>query len=367
MYINKENNSLFIIQKLNQLKNDLNKDQVNVGTIQRDIEAVNQYKDIEKCGYLSSLLDPKNKIGAKIPSDKPFPSCTFQLHEFYTFKPTSTGKILFAINPWFLYTEEAADEVRFRVGGGGGIECKFGNYALPFFICQNPLMGSKDVGPHQWNIYDKLNLGIGNIYDKYRLVSACMEIRYIGDIDEASGTIGGGISFEKGNYIGTRINRASDGSIIGYAVNPNYFKYSNFELIRDLPYFQEFNCLEGIRMLYFPLDNDFNQFRKVCDFKGMIYKYNDYPLTHNSYYTLQMPDDSKMKSGFNWIAYIMGAPVPYRVNNFRIDWYFNYECLPKAELLNYIPISIDVYEIPQGLLKKIIEEVQEKAVQKLNK
>ena len=364
MYINKQNNSVFIIQKLNKLKNELNRDPTKLENIKMGIDEIDNFKDYEKSGYLESLLDPINKKCVKIPVDKPIPSCTFQLHDFYNFRPTSTGKRLICMNPWFLYNEDAARSATFKYGNQS---LRLNKYYFPFFFCNNANMGSKDYGTTGWGLNKELNIGgIPNIYDKYRLVSACLTIRYTGKAEEASGIIGGAITFDKGTYIGTRICRAGSSASIDDSENPNYFKYTDFEVIRDSPFYQEGNCLEGLRLLYFPLDNNFLEFKKIVSFNNLICTHETYLPTGQSYYALKAKDESQMKSGFNWIIYLMNAPyIGINDLNFRIDWYFNYECIPRPELLNYMPLSIDIYFLPPDMLKKIIEEIQSKAIQKL--
>ena len=43
MIIDEENNNIFIVEKLNSLKNELNRDQVNLKSVRRDIKQLEDY------------------------------------------------------------------------------------------------------------------------------------------------------------------------------------------------------------------------------------------------------------------------------------------------------------------------------------
>ena len=43
-------------------------------------------------------------------------------------------------------------------------------------------------------------------------------------------------------------------------------KYS-LDNIQNMPYHQEYHCIEGLRMLYYPIDNSFFNFYYLCYFQ----------------------------------------------------------------------------------------------------
>jgi hypothetical protein len=112
------------------------------------------------------------------------------------------------------------------------------------------------------------------------------------------GVIGGAIVFDS-NAVPTTIGSA----------NNALDKYGDFSLAMDSYYHQENLSLNGIRELFFPLDNTFEQY--------------------------QAPGTSK--NGFSFLIYIQdGVPS---VANYKVDIFVNYEALPDSTFLNYIPQS----------------------------
>ena len=357
MIIDKEQNSIFIIERLNSLKTSLNKDMINIRDVSRDIKQIDEYNKKQDFNYLNDLLDPIRRKSVKIPSDKPIPSCSFQIHNSFAFNTNELGMDAFYFNPWFLasekiYTRSAPpgsyEEAHVSMGGA--------TYFANVYIDADGTI----TNPYQWYYPGGSVLQtIPDVYAKYRLVSACMLLRYTGQIDEAKGLMGGSVVFLKSNAIGVRYNLPGEGIGIRGARCGDFEQFTSFDMIRDAYFNKEVSCLEGLKLLYFPLDNSFNEFRKVCDGSDFTYQ-----KSLNMNYTQVNASNASMKSGFGWMVYLQGVPSTSKC--FRLDYYLNYECLPKAEFMNYIPISIDIVSVSPELIKKIIEEIQEKAIQSLN-
>ena len=94
---------------------------------------------------------------------------------------------------------------------------------------------------------------IPNVYDQYRLVSASMVVKYIGRLDIVSGVIGGAIVYNDDPTIGAHFSQGTN------TTNVYMAKYGNFDLAMDSFYHQEYMVLDGLRQLYFPLDNSFEE------------------------------------------------------------------------------------------------------------
>ena len=359
MIIDEENNNIFIIEKLNSLKNELNRDQVNLKSVQRDIKQLEAYDNASQYEYLNNLLDPKRIKGVKVPSKCPIPTCSFQMHNFITFRSTEHGFDVFGLNPFFLASNSAYGKTLNVNGTNYYMNSNFGTY---FFCGQDDVLDGKTPVDNFYTPTDYCQ-NIPDVYAKYRLVSACIELRYIGQLDEASGVIGAGISYVKSNYLGFRLSTTRDGPGTWSARNPMYADYANFELIRDCTYSCENLCLEGLRMLYFPIDDSFLEFKKVFDASSKDIKSVG---TYGGNRLFARLSDDCIKTGFNWLVYLEGVPYS-ESRNFRLDYYFNYECIPKPEFLNYMPITLNVTpHISSELFKKFIDEVQGKSIQKLN-
>ena len=73
-------------------------------------------------------------------------------------------------------------------------------------------------------------------------------------------------------------------------------------------------------------------------------------------------DQDYYKSGFNQMIYVLGAPQKQAC--FKVDVYLNFECLPNAEFLNYMPITPNNVCIDPYYKKQAIAETQRNSIGK---
>ena len=140
-------------------------------------------------------------------------------------------------------------------------------------------------------------------------------------------------------------------------------KYGNFDLAMDSFYHQENLCIEGMRELYFPIDNSYEEYSYLLPKKDINIDVNNssvggiFPMNITSAY-------ENSKNAFRFMVYIVGAPPS--LSNFKFDIYCNFECLPNAEFLNYMPVVTNTEEVSSVEKKRMILEVQEKPIMKAN-
>jgi hypothetical protein len=266
------------------MHNALRKDQVSVEEIQSLAEFLVHMKEEQNNDYLDSLIRPEITKGSKIPTTIPVPSSSFQLHSSATFSPNSLGHAAIVFNPFFLSSNTSV------------------NPPSTMYLNNNAAL----TGGASSNFFLALDIGqvIPAVYNEYRLVSASVVIRYIGRLDIVQGVIGGAIVFD---------NNVSNTAVDGVTVNAAIAKYGNFNLAQDSYYFQENMTLNGIRELYFPLDTTYEQYRQMST-------------------TINDP-----KTGFAFVIYLQDGVYQLGAPNYKVDIYCNYECLPDATFLNYIP------------------------------
>ena len=221
-----------------------------------------------------------------------------------------------------------------------------------------------------WDPYD-IGQVIPAVYDQFRLVSASVVVKYIGRLDIVSGVIGGAIIFDENRNVGSQMKvtyapqpGAESTVVYPMGINPDLAKYGNFDLAMDSFYHQENLTLEGIRELYFPIDNSFEEYVKITDNSILNYTFN---LTSNSVppgimsYTC-IANQDYYKSGFNFMIYTLGAPPTSAC--LKLDIYCNFECLPNAKFLNYLPISMTPYHLSTVEKNKASMMIQQKPVMK---
>lgn len=346
---NLDNNDIYLLSKLNILRISLSSENINLRNIRNEIKELTEFNEKQNYEYLVNLIHPEKARGCKIPSQIPVPSCSFQLHNCITLQTNSAGNLAFWMNPCMLASERAL-----------GTKTADNGYWIHKFLSSawvnNDAALSGNSGNANWVPVD-FGQVLPPVYNQYRLVSAALDVRYIGRLDSASGVLGGSIILEDINSLGGYVQSGS-GSYNPSAqgtptICPELERYGNFELARDSYYNQENSCLEGIRLLYFPIDNSYEEYVAITGDHVI-----EAAVDNNKVAFL-----SNVKNGFNWMFYTQGAPGD--ANCFKVDLYCNFECLPDPTFLNYMPISSYPFSLTSEERKKFIMMVQSKPIRKL--
>lgn len=353
--------------------NNLSSEKINIAELENSVEALSKLRDQQEYNYLSNLLKPEFAKGSKIPSPIPVPSAAFQLHNSVTLSTNDKGNLAIVFNPFFLYDSNTGSTNNLlninyeNTYIGEKAAYASAGFLSSFWVNNDTGLTGNSQGQGNWTAVN-IGQGIPNVYDQYRLVSASIVVKYIGRLDIVSGVIGGAIVFDENQYIGLGNGRFYKGSgeIADTAfstINPSLSKYSNFDLAMDSFYHQENLCLEGCRELYFPIDNTFEEYMKLSN--NNILTIAPYLNTENTYNNILLTSDQDYyKSGFNYMIYVLGAPAS--TSCFKIDIYCNFECLPNAEFLNYMPITPSFPVISPKEKSEAIALVQKKPIMKNN-
>lgn len=375
-----------MLQLVGNLYSAVNKEKLDLTKIGNAVEALSKYNEKSEYNYLNNLLNPERCKGVKIPSPIPVPSCSFQLHNCVTLAPDgNSGNLGVVFNPFFLvnntwypgkHSYQGIPQPDFVFDQNGtkydfdstdvlpkGTRLYAPDMLTSLFICNTSITGTSANSDGYWRPIN-INQSIPPVYDQYRLVSASVVVKYIGRLDIVSGVIGGAIIFDENPYLGGNFYKGTcDGTeevnacvqrmnSTDVVVPPGIGKYANFDLAMDSFYHQENMMLEGIRQLYFPIDNSYEEYSKLLGPSAIENISNEFKLEINT-------DD--LKSGFNFFIYTMGAPSGACL---KLDIYCNYECLPNAAFLNYMPISVSNYGMSNQEKKDAIKVVQEKPIMK---
>lgn len=319
-----DNDDKIMLSYLNNLYTAINGEKMNIDEVKNAVDALSIFNQKGQNNYLKTLLKPECSKGSKIPSSIPVPSAAFQLHNSTTISTNSLGNCAFMFNPYFLYdksflggTWTAAESVTFS----------------PYYLTSLWVNNSSTLtGSDSDNNWKPVNIGqdIPEVYSSYRIVSASIIVKYIGRLDIASGIVGGAIIFDQSNQVGWSGKITTSSTVEITPVHKSFAKYGNFDLAQDSFYHRQTHSVNGIREIYFPLDNSYEEyapFIKLNDVKKGF---------ETSGYTILM-DKDYYKSGFNYFFYAQGAPSSSAC--FKVDYYINFECLPDTNFLNYMPIS----------------------------
>lgn len=353
-----------MLSYLGRLYQGMSGEKMDFDTIKNSIDALQQYNSASEYKYLDNLLHPEKHKGIKIPSPIPVPSCSFQLHNSVTLSTNNMGNLAIVFNPFFLYDSGGLADIPITYPGTASAFKTITPSWLSSFYVNN----SSNLDGHTPTDNDmdwlpvNIGQGIPSVYDQYRLVSGSIIVKYIGRLDSVSGIIGGAIVFDEEKQIGYygKANQDTDTSSIIHSTGHWLKKYANFDLAMDAFYHQENLCLEGVRELYFPIDNTFEEYMKLLRSTYMSAVYRG----SNVYGFHLEADQDYYKSGFNQMIYILGAPASQAC--FKVDIYLNFECLPNSEFLNYMPITPNNVCIDPYYKKQAIAETQRRSVTKAN-
>lgn len=265
-----------LLQYLVKMGKAISGDKINLEEVRDSVEALEHLKKAQEYEYMNALLRPERTRGAKLPSQMPIPSSSFQLKQSFYLNTNASGNACLLFNPYYL-------------ASGGSESTLFVNSDVTL------------TGTGTNNNFTAVNIGqtIPGVYNQYRLVSGSIVAKYIGRLDIVQGLIGGAVIFDQ-NIVPTTVG----------TLNPALQKYGDFNLAQDAFFWQEHFSLKGLRELYFPLDN----------------KYEEYQNMGNSI------------NGFGYLIYVSGAPPS--TSAYKVDIYLNMECLPDVSFLNYIPTAI---------------------------
>ena len=348
--------------KLNKLKYSLNLDTINLRNIKQQIQSLTNYEEKENYNYLNTLLYPEKSRGCRIPSTIPIPTCTFQLKHTMQLSTNENGCFLGIINPYFLSTQKC---------WGDMYEFEYGSNKRNVFLREitgfafsraGGLDGTTPLGDGVFFNNTDIQT-IEDVYSKYRLVSASLNIKYIGALTECSGLVGGAIVTQQVGFMTGRFAvRTTD--ITDYDPTWAFYlpyypmgQYGDFNLLRRCVYSNENYLVEGLRMLYFPVDNSYNEFIPIYNGNGTSVV--SVSKTNPSIPSVKVTEDA-VRTGFNWIFYIEHAQA--NTPTIMLDLCFNYECIPKAEYLEYFDVGTCLTKLSLVERANIINEIKNNAI-----
>lgn len=358
---NLDENEVVVITKLYGLKNVLSSDQLNMSAIKRQIDELSSFQNSQNFAYLNDLIHPEKARGCKIPSQIPIPSCSFQMKNSITLSTNASGCVALFMNPCFLANETVIGTKDMIPGVQGG-DRWLSEYASSVWVNNDPSLNGNSSN----TMWDAVNLGqtLPPVYDQYRVVSGSLNIKYIGRLDAVQGEIGGAILCESVNTFGGKNSNIAPPvpqpgpSNTSQTRARGLIKYGNFDYAEDAVYSNRNMTLEGMRLLYFPLDNSYEEFAKVASNQDVELDKNS---TEGWQEWIQV---GKKQNGFNWFFWCRGGPASSPC--FRVDICLNFECMPSASFLNYMPVSLSPCFLSLEEKRKAIILIQSRPIMKAN-
>ena len=349
-----------MLSYLARLYEGMTGEKMDLNKIKSAVDALATYNKKAEYNYLNDLLYPEKCKGVKIPSLMPVPSCSFQLHNSVMLSTNSSGNLAIVFNPFLLVNKDnLVFNPRIDFNNGKNFIENI-EYVTSLYVNNSTSLDGRSNNDN-FRLID-IGQSLPGVYTQYRLVSASITLKYIGRMDVTSGVIGGAIIFDDPKYIGCRytlgiVSPFNTIRVKRSSPNPYLAKYGNFDLALDSFYHQENTLLEGIRELYFPIDNSYEEYTKTLGISQTSLEI--YDAATNSF-AFKVEDVDNYKSGFNYFVYVLGAPATTAC--FKVDIYCNFECLPNSSFLNYLPLSMNAGTISNAEKKSAISIIQEKPI-----
>ena len=386
-----EKNNKEILDKISSIYNSLeNKNKIE---IIESIDNLIKINNTDKDKYLDTLLNPEKKTSFKMPNSVSLPTCNYQYHYSFEDFLSANNSYTYIYNPFFMYNENMIHTVSYNnvlYGPHGftidptsavNIEIrKKKNMNYGFFTDLSTFLRADHSRKNKFLAYD-IKQGIKPIYSKYRLISSCITVKFIGVLSEVSGIIRGAIITEESNklygtyclsYMTEGIGDYGSGveEYIDKTKDKTLNKYLDNNNIINSIYYKENNLIDGIRLLYFPLDNSYEEFVDLFDYDSVdkIY-YEPIDTLVSGYMTdgnVYVEGNKNYKTGFKFYINICNTQSQGN-QRIKIDVYNNFECVPITEILNYIPLNININYINDKEKKQVIEYIQGKSIEKINK
>jgi len=172
------------------------------------IEEIKAYNEAANTLYLQSILNPECHL-AKIPSRMPIESAMAGIKYNFTITPNENGMFCLIVDPYYQKVQIYQDST--VNGQGAGVVSEFN--------CPQD----------------------NTLIDQYRLVSSSIILKYYGNFNQMSGIFVAGICSN--------------------VRNRNYTTFLNFDNVENLQNKQVIKCVDGVKLIYSPLDESATDFR----------------------------------------------------------------------------------------------------------
>ena len=321
--------------------------------------------------YLDYLLNPSIYKYVKIPSIIKLPTYSIQLHKIVDYNVNEDGNIGVMFNPFFLYDDNLynydnynnrnklpfynnnGDKYTYQYIINNPEKKNWNDFYTTLFLSSLSINTSTPLPPYTQDetillgdTWYPININQEtNIISSYRLVSAEIIVRYTGPETEASGNFYGAIIQSSNNYINGNIgflyyDDDDDSNLIPGAVPSlefdgstkcNLDKFNKLDTLYSSYYYKQKKCNEGIKLVYFPLDNSDEEFIPLLN-QNNLYYYNVF----KEYYINYLLCKKNYNDKFNFL--IIGTNLPPNIDKkqIQIEIICNFECFFKPEYANYI-------------------------------
>lgn len=253
----------------------------------------------------------------KIPSRIPQPTTTFCFKDVEVLQPNTNGNLGIVWSPNYLATAS-----KMRLIFNADYNTGFANL---YVNNDSTLTGTSDNNNYKPHLFRPVNQS----FSKYRLTSAMIKIKYIGNVLNQAGTISGCVSYGDFNrYVyGSLVKMTNEvASIYDHA---GYSKFGNFDIIKGGLWSRTINLTaqpEGMTAIYIPVD-DLNEV--FVDDAQMI---AGHVVEVQSSAGLGVAEIDPANTNTTYVFAIQGCP---NTSSIQVEMYYNFEIVIEDEQVPY--------------------------------
>jgi hypothetical protein len=292
-------------------------------------EAYRIFQDNTLADYIYGIFHPdivfKENLEIKSPSYLPVPTTTFRFKKVYKITPNESGDFVLFWNPCFLAT---ADTLKNKYQMEDNTKYRYCNTV---YNTSQELNGNSRVTQGWSGIPFKQ---VQQDFDRYRLTSACIKVRYTGKVLDQSGIIAAAATYsEFPRFVVSQtatIQEDIPEYLIPVDIGEYFGSYGDFDNIRQGQWAETCSIVEnpdGITCVYVPTDPLSQVFIKNADTIGY-----QTPVTITGDevdYKYWIPENTNISYS------ICGYGIASTPSCISVEAYYNYEIIVKQEQYPY--------------------------------
>lgn len=314
---------------------------------------VNDYHDNSLAEYVYGIFHPdavyRENMNIKAPSVLPIPTTNFAFKETFTIKPNLNGNFVLVWSPNYLGSTDRIPEMCKHKQIDG--EPALGYFSNVYIDNHDDLNGNSAATHFKAQTFKHIN----QHFNKYRLTSACIKVRYTGKVLNQSGMISACASFME--FPRTAICRKSSlGMAATYTIPdlyPQLQRVGDFDTIRQGQWAKTVSIVDepsGITCVYIPTDTLSQAFvdnAHTITSKEMVDFYDaELPSSIGTQWYSSAANISFDICGYGIETDTMSSPC------ITVETYYNYEIIVNEDQIPYFRPTVPHIESKQA------EEVQ---------
>lgn len=290
------------------------------------------YTDNLLADYIYGLYHPdlvfNECLDIKSPSYMPIPTTTFKFKETFNITPNRLGNFVLHWLPNFLGTD--AEMTRIHKPDNIG-ENDFSTHFSNVYVNSSDAINGNSMVLNDW--YAICFKDVKQDFEKYRLTSACIKVKYTGKVIDQSGMLAACASYSRTTrqLLSVPINNDVPSSwYIPIANTRNLAQYTDFDTIRQGQWTKTCNVVQdpdGLTCTYVPTD----PLNQVFVNNGTTIDAVDHTITWDGARYLS----SWYPTNANISYFICGYGLPANLTCVTVEAYYNYEIIVRQEQYPY--------------------------------